>query len=628
LREDFAVIREEPNLRVAFSGDPEEEYEVERVDADGSATVVGASSSPDILVPSKAQEHRVVAKNKELGIRSTPSVPKRELKPDHRWQMPLPRNLLSDPESFDPATTTWEAQNSVTYDGRVDNVGPNGGSAAQFTFPGSGDGSDGIYQKSVAIPANFQRSSGLFVRAKSGTINLKYVQFGGSSNLFPTLNTDWVWVKIEGGGGQVARDFALVDDGDAGSIYVLRAACNIGSSLEYSTRSEVPQEIPDVVQGADLSNGSTDSADTNDLDFGVDSQGVPYAVSGGDDRTEEIPSSALGGTWAARIYLALGSRVNIYLGDRNSGRWDIVHVPGQSRLLVRLNDVDGNSYFAVIDTGLNEPGWNTVVATLDESTNTIRFNVNGNTTSVTTTADFKDQTFPLLNVGVTSGRVQHVEKHPVLTPAEAEAVRQRLAQNPSDPVPPTEAWDSTVGSGSTLPALRQSSNDISVGASVSWVGPIGLSDDGGGSLLTPTKRPTVTWVERVNYTATRAFGRSANGWKVTATDLVVEDTNSNTASAAHGKTIDDGAYHTLAVTIDEVAGVAEVYIDGATSPDATVDLSTVGTLKSSDVELLAEGGTIKQPAYYTRALSGEEIAYLHERLVDNPQSPHPEYTTP
>jgi len=30
------------------------------------------------------------------------------LKPDHRWQMPLPRNLLDDPESFDPDTTAWQ----------------------------------------------------------------------------------------------------------------------------------------------------------------------------------------------------------------------------------------------------------------------------------------------------------------------------------------------------------------------------------------------------------------------------------------------------------------------------------------------------------------------------------------
>jgi len=207
-------------------------------------------------------------------------------------------------------------------------------------------------------------------------------------------------------------------------------------------------------------------------------------------------------------------------------------------------------------------------------------------------------------------------------------VRQRLSQNPADPVPKTEGWDSTLGSGNTLPALRQSSNDISVGANVSWVDPIGLSDDGGGSLLTPTKRPTVTWVGRVKYTAIRAFGRSANGWKVTATDLVVEDTGGNTKSSAHGKTINDGVYHTLAVTIDEVTGTAEVYIDGATSPDATVDLSTVGTLKSSDVELLAEGGTIKQPAYYTRTLTGQQIAYLHERLVDNPESAFPTYALP
>jgi len=448
LREDFAIIREEPNLRIAFADNPEEEYEVERLDSQGDATVVGSSSSPDILVPSQAQEHRVVAKNKELGIRGTPSVPKKELKPTHRWQMPQPRNLLDDPESFDPGSTDWNFSNNTTYS-TADNVGPSGETAAHLDR--SAENNDGFFiiDKSISYIPNSSFTAGIFVRAVSGSGEIKFdftTDAGVTAAVSPTITTEWEWITVSAPPADSATEVNQVRIYDPGvrEIYILRAVLNRGSSRLFSTRSEVPQEIPDVVQGADLSNGSTDSADTNDLDFGVDSQGVPYAVSGGDDRTEEIPSSALGGTWAARIYLALGSRVNIYLGDRNSGRWDIVHVPGQSRLLVRLNDVDGNSYFAVIDTGLNEPGWNTVVATLDESTNTIRFNVNGNTTSVTTTADFKDQTFPLLNVGVTSGRVQHVEKHPVLTPAEAEAVRQRLATNPADPVAPTEAWDFTA----------------------------------------------------------------------------------------------------------------------------------------------------------------------------------------
>jgi len=33
------------------------------------------------------------------------------LKPAYRWQMPLPRNLLSDPENFNPDTTAWEELN-------------------------------------------------------------------------------------------------------------------------------------------------------------------------------------------------------------------------------------------------------------------------------------------------------------------------------------------------------------------------------------------------------------------------------------------------------------------------------------------------------------------------------------
>ena len=128
------MIREEPNLRIAFTGSNQETYEVERIDAQGNATTVGSANSPDILVPSRAQKHRVVAKNKELGIRGTPSVPKKELKPTHRWQMPQPRNLLDDPESFDPASTDWNNIAS-TYLGTVDNLGQNGESAALFSPP-------------------------------------------------------------------------------------------------------------------------------------------------------------------------------------------------------------------------------------------------------------------------------------------------------------------------------------------------------------------------------------------------------------------------------------------------------------------------------------------------------------
>jgi len=376
-----------------------------------------------------------------------------------------------------------------------------------------------------------------------------------------------------------------------------------------------------------LQNGSTDSPDTNDLDFGVDAEGVPYAVSDGDDQASGTVLKG-NGTIAISYYVSSSSSVDKgVILEENANNFQIAPRRDRNGFRIVVKDPQGND-FLLRNGGLGsstQDAWQQAIITRVNDTD-LRFNFNGTELSYSFNQKYDDSD---LKISVADGRrVRQVETHPVLSEAEAEAVRQRLATNPADPVAPTEAWDSTVGSGSTLPALRQSSNDISVGASVSRVDPIGLSDGGGGSLLTPTNRSTVTWIERVKYTATRAFGRSANGWKVTATDLVVEDTGGNTASAAHGKTINYGVYHTLAVTIDEVTGTAEVYIDGATSPDATVDLSTVGTLKSSDVELLAEGGTIKQPAYYTRALSGEEIAYLHERLVDNPETAHPEYTNP
>lgn len=618
---------------------------MERIDSQGNATVVGSSSSPDILVPSQAQEHRVVAKNKELGIRGTPSVPKRELKPEHRWQMRLPRNLLESNDSgsatnFDPASTAWQTRGDFTYGGTVSNVGPNGETAHLLDTTGSDtDLEDGLIQK-ISYPAQ-PFTWGLLVRTVSGTCDVRFGfnnQAGNSTDY--AITTDWQFIThtdadfSQSGGGLGNVHIYYNPFGDNGgalaNLYVLRAGLNRGSSLEYSTRSQVPQEIPDVVQGADLSNGSTSGADTNDLDFAVDEKRVSYAISDGDDQSSKIQSEHLGAaTWAFRVYLPNSWSVrNPIFGSKN----EYASLDASSKPFMGWSVYDPNKEFNAAEArnqNANLNSWNTCVCTIEEGKDRIRFNLNGNVVTESVSDPSAVRNNPVgLNMGVPGFAVSHFERHPVLSEAEAEAVRQRLATNPPDPVAPTEAWDSTVGSGSTLPALRQSSNDISVGASVSWVDPIGLSDGGGGSLLTPTNRSTVTWIERVKYNATRAFGRSANGWKVTATDLVVEDTAGNTESSSHGKTINDGVYHTLVVTIDEVTGTAEVYIDGATSPDATVDLSTVGTLKYSDVELLAEGGTIKQPAYYTRALSGEEIAYLHERLVDNPETAHPEYINP
>jgi hypothetical protein len=755
---------------------------------------------------------------------------RRPIRPDHRWQMPLPRNLLSDPESFDPGDTVWEESKDVTYIGVAKNVGPNGEDAAELEWTGD----FGSFRPSItSLDVTGDITGGFYVRAKTGIAHL----FTDLDNVADgaDVGTEWTWLTASE---DDVSNFSIFELRCLNNrtkpyrIYLLRAGLNLGDSLEYSTRSQVPQTIPDVIQGADLQNGSQSGADTNDLDFGVGESGVPYAVGGGDDQTSTLPQDGTE-TWATRVYIpsSVGADVEL-LGRMDYAYPTLAYDDTNGDLRLRYKDSGSNTQQGPRVSAL-EGQWHAVAITIDGSD--LRLNVGG-TTDEQTGTDLSITADPRL-LGTQSGaRVQHPEQHPVLTEAEAEAVRQRLAGNPPDPVAPTEAWDFTaetnphnlvtqseditgsdwnnkrlsvtpdvttdpaggstadelvnndqqfplvrnrvkaaanrtvalvaylkanasnvaairidasdgnsnfeqylqpfdlaagsigtafydtdqgyIVSGSenpkmqevgnawyrcylsveyqnggfmkfhgielldssgdrisdtqasnntysvyvwgnqviygdnpmppyvktdssiafsqTVPALRDSSNDLALGSKPnkadtndgSWIAPIGMAEDGDDQLRAPTKRPTVTWVERVKYTATRATGRSSNGWKVTATDLVVEDTNGNTASAAHGKTINDGTYHTLAVTIDEVGGVAEVYIDGATSPDATVDLSTVGTLKSNDVELLAEGGTIKQPAYYTRTLSGEEIAYLHERLVDNPTEPFPNYTTP
>jgi len=451
LREDFAVIREEPNLRIAFSGDPEEQYEVERVDADGGATVVGSSSSPDILVPSRPQEHRVVAKNQELGIRGTPSVPKRELKPTHRWQMPLPRNLLDDPESFDPGSTAWR-KFGLTYNGTVGNVGPNGETAHSFTVD-----NDGADLKQDLADVDAPLTAGAFVRAKSSQFSASTIfrntDIGTSFSKSVTVSTYWSWVTSTNTSQDDVDELRLFDDLPSGrTFYILRAVLNRGSSRLFSTRSQVPQTIPDVVQGADLTNGSTSGPDTNDLDFGVDESGRPFIVGDGDDNSGPIPvGSRENISLAFRYYQPpKGSYTNKMIGNR-SEKWTLYSLPIFNDFRIEGFDEDGNVIQCGTDgfsnNGGNYDGWNTVVVTIDAKDGDLRLNLNGNVFRSDTGAGLKDYTgsdFPLFRDEYGGYRMMHPEIHPVLTPAEAEAVRQRLATNPADPVPPTEAWDFTA----------------------------------------------------------------------------------------------------------------------------------------------------------------------------------------
>lgn len=737
------------------------------------------------------------------------AVQTEHLKPDYRWQMPLPRQLAEDPEAFDPSTTAWATTTGATYAGTVQNVGPNGETAAQIDFDGTADA--GLVQSLSSLSSHSPFTQGFYVRAVSGTQDVIPSHTDGGTvedGSVTTLSTDWQWVDPTITPSGMLDQIGLRSD-VAGFIYVLRAGLNRGSALEYSTRSAVPQEIPEVIQGADLQNGSDPGADTRDLDFGVGGNGVPYAVSDGDDESSAIAQSNLpDATWAYRFYLVdpgdsaypiTGQRVNYAaLKYRNTNSADV--------FLVQTFEHDGDGVVSMNVPNDGTYGWKVVVFTLDRGNDSLRARFQGSTYELQISGDDVNPTNPWkpIRADYAGVRVSHLERHPVLTPAEAETVRQRLAQNPSDPIAPTEAWDlsaetsphnlirhsenlseisewdhdddgsgfvneisdtppnigrawhvqatgrftgglknialsgvhtrtlyfkdsgstgevsfgggsywdntvidvpsATILSGNctlreggngwyelsvtedipesvddvdamyiqnnnggtldiyltgvqvtrgaqkfppyaqtgssiafpqTAPALRQSANDLQLGSTDtadtndgSWVAPIGMAEDGDDVLFAPAKRPKVTRIHRIKGTQPPLMGRSANGWKVTATDFVVEDTNGNTASSAHGETIADGSYHVLAVMVDTVAETVKLYVDASPTPAATVDLSQVGTLKSGDLNLLPSGGTLTHAPYMTRVLSGEEIAYVSQAIIDHPETAFPSYTTP
>jgi hypothetical protein len=371
------------------------------------------------------------------------------LKPPHRWQMPQPRNLIESTEtdaaiSFNPNSTRWNYFNT-TYS-LVNNVGPNGEAAAKLAFSGTRDGI--VSPQDTHGVGDF--TCGAYVRAVSGTASMRVelsTSGGDVDGPWTTISTEWQWVSFaanseDAGSGEDAGGMKIISDSGE-NIYLLRAGLNRGSSLEYSTRSEVPQEIPDVVQGADLSNGSTTGADTNDLDFGVDGEGVPYAVSDGDDFSN-CPDGVLGsGTWAFRVYHPAGSAGTFsgVLGNEDN-RFLYLTTPSPSD---ELRVYDGNSELARIEiswsnSGISEQGWYEYSITLVDS-DYIRFTANGYSKTKPINAELGQTQDKLITTGGDSTKYSHLEKHPVLSEAEAEAVRQRLAQNPTDPVPVTEAWD-------------------------------------------------------------------------------------------------------------------------------------------------------------------------------------------
>jgi len=371
---------------------------------------------------------RVVGAEREVGEMS-------HLKPDHRWDLGVqPPNLITDPEIFDPSTTSWDDRKDTTFLGVAENVGPNGEDADEWSF----DSIDGYLQTngSFGIPPY---SLGFFVRAVSGTIDLQTRSWSNSAIYGPivTVDTGWQWVKDL----KIKSSLAHVGlrGKETGNIYVLRAGLNRGTQLDYSTKTDEPQTFVDVIGGADLQNGSTSGADTNDLKL----RAPGGVVSDGDDFTADVDSAVAGeGTWGLGVYLPAQSNlsgVQKIFGNRADGielAWD----EGAQQFVATIQDSGGTNRQATVAPSSPYSAWHDVMLTVSGSD--LRLNVGG-TVTTTYLSGFTPLTdpHPLVNAEASGIVVRTPEKHPVLTEAEAEAVRQRLATATEDPVPPTERWD-------------------------------------------------------------------------------------------------------------------------------------------------------------------------------------------
>jgi len=359
------------------------------------------------------------------------------LKPDHRWdfsdRVEVP-NLITDPEIFNPSTTSWDDRKDTTFLEVAENVGPNGEDAYEWSF----DSIDGYFQTngSFGIPPY---SLGFFVRAVSGTIDLQTRSWDNDAIHGPivTVDTGWQWVKDLKITSSITH--VGVRGKETGNIYVLRAGLNRGTQLGYSTKTDEPQTFVDVIGGADLQNGSTSGADTNDLKL----RAPGGVVSDGDDFTADVDSAVAGeGTWGLGVYLPAQSNlsgVQKIFGNRADGielAWD----EGAQQFVATIQDSGGTNRQATVAPSSPYSVWHDVMLTVSGSD--LRLNVGGTVTTIDLSG-FTPLTdpHPLVNAEASGMVVRTPEKHPVLTEAEAEAVRKRLATAPEDPVPPTERWD-------------------------------------------------------------------------------------------------------------------------------------------------------------------------------------------
>ena len=365
------------------------------------------------------------------------------LKPDHRWPLSgQPPNLLTTPENLTGAD--W--QGNFTHNGFQPNVGPNGESANDISA-GSSPGAEKVSQNLSGQQGTF--SVGAFVRAKSGTHDVSPYLRDGSINLSfgdrddlngVTVGTEWTWVSGTAEISDLQRGgFATHDNAE---LYVLRVGLNRGTELDYSTQTGEPQVFEEVMQGADVQNGTSSGADTNDLK----TRALGGVTSDEDDKTGKLPASVIGdGTWAFRYYVEDIENGRTILGDPwgQGKRWGYQINSKFEAVKILTTYEDGTNDAFKISSPVYDQ-WNTAWVTIKDDGQRILVNRNGTQIAdLDLNGTLADQPMPLVGGrGMKEGaKLSHVEKHPVLTRAEAEAVRQRLAGAPQDPIPPTERWD-------------------------------------------------------------------------------------------------------------------------------------------------------------------------------------------
>jgi hypothetical protein len=222
-----------------------------------------------------------------------------------------------------------------------------------------------------------------------------------------------------------------------------------------------------------------------------------------------------------------------------------------------------------------------------------------------------------------------------------------VADNP----PPYAPTNGSIAYPQTVPALRDSTNDLTLGsetnnngepiadsADPSWVAPIGLIGDGADDVLDAPvfhNNHKATWITRMEHlSGERSHFRMETkaGWSLRFTNnelkLLAQDISGiRVGAVTSGLSLPTGEFHVVSAVIDRTEGKIKGYVNNQKTPVLEIDISGLDELPEQASTLwrwnISDVYRASHAHVYTRALSDEEALQARQAIIDNPEDPFP-----